>query len=153
MIKKSAFTIIELLIVIGVIGVLSGILYTVISVPELRTRAQDVTRREDLSSIEGIIQRYYLIKGSYPKTGTMSDYTSFSNSYLSYLGISAGFYTGAIPRDTAKNRYYLYSSDGSNYCICTEFQASNAQPSSSGCPIPVTYNVSKIYCKTNSVVP
>lgn len=69
--RKSGFTILELIIVMIVIGILlvmSSVMYT-----GMQARAQDVRRQDNLSSIEAMLASYaFSHNGRYPATTTNS---------------------------------------------------------------------------------
>lgn len=67
--KTFGFTIIELLIVISVIGILSGILLMVIDPRQSQNIAQDSVRISTLEGLAQVMQTYVTVEGSYP-TGT-----------------------------------------------------------------------------------
>ena len=66
MFKNNAFTLIELLIVISVIAILASVTLVILNPAVLRNRAQDSTRREDLSVIQGALERWYSDNNQYP---------------------------------------------------------------------------------------
>ncbi|MGB4420538.1 MAG: prepilin-type N-terminal cleavage/methylation domain-containing protein [Candidatus Saccharimonadales bacterium] len=64
LIKRTAFTIVELLIVIVVIGVLAAI--TIISYSNITNKSKEVSLQSDLSDSKTKLQMYYSDYGSYP---------------------------------------------------------------------------------------
>jgi len=62
--KPSGFTLVELLVVIGIIGVLIGLLVTVI--PKIRKSAYGASTSAQLSAISNAIQQYYGDFKAYP---------------------------------------------------------------------------------------
>ena len=64
---KSAFTIVELLIVIVVIAILAAI--TIVAYNGVQQRARDTERATELSSIQKALELYWADKGGYPKCG------------------------------------------------------------------------------------
>lgn len=67
--KQSGFTLLELLVVIGIIGLLASIL--VVNLTGARRRARDTKRVADVRSLQTANEDYYGKNGKYP--GTISD--------------------------------------------------------------------------------
>jgi len=83
--NKKGFTLIEMLVVIGIIGLLSSIL--LISVTRIRKNSIDTRRKANIENVRGAISIYYSVKNQWP-TITNGDWsgliTTLSNSgYLS----------------------------------------------------------------------
>lgn len=106
MIKKG-FTLVELLIVISIVAILSGITLSVINVSRVKSRAQNGVRKEDLSTIAGGLERYYADNNVYPGgTGALSP------AYLK-----------AIPVDPLGGAYsYGLTNGDQGFCVCTQLQ-------------------------------
>lgn len=64
--KKKAFTLIELLIVLAIIGALSGILITAINPAKQFAKARDATRKKDLAIISAGLEQMYSMINRYP---------------------------------------------------------------------------------------
>lgn len=127
---KKGFTLIELLIVIAVISILSAITLSVINVGRVRSRAQDATRREAISSIAGALERRYSDTNSYPQA---NNYTSVSSPAI--LNILQPTYIRVMPTDPTGQTYLYRSTDGQNFCLCyTSATEIESRPLS--CPDP-----------------
>ena len=64
--RTSGFTIAEVVVVIGIIGVLSAIVYT--SLSGQQSSARDKQRVSDLSNISLALEQYFNTNGQYPAT-------------------------------------------------------------------------------------
>ena len=64
--KQKGFTLLELLVVIGIIGLLASIL--VINLTSARKRARDTKRIADIRNIQTATEDYYGKNGKYPAT-------------------------------------------------------------------------------------
>ena len=62
--KEKGFTLLELLVVIGIIGLLASIL--VINLTSARRRARDTKRVADIRNIQTATEDYYGKNGKYP---------------------------------------------------------------------------------------
>ena len=65
--NKLAFTLIELLIVIAIIGILSTA--TVVSLNQAKAKARDARRLSDITQIRQALDVYYYSEGAYPNAG------------------------------------------------------------------------------------
>lgn len=98
--KRSAFTLIELLISIGILGVLAGVVIAVINPERKRAQANDAVLSRALGDIAASIEAYKNIEGTYPATSALllpylsSGFTStasgFTNSSISVGGVKGG---------------------------------------------------------------
>lgn len=118
MIQKPAFTLIELLIVITIIGILAvALLPSVLGAPG---RARDAQRKADLKNIAAAIEAYQSDKGDYPLAKKVTACIGDDDT----LGINKYFSGGKPPLDPQKkttvfdcaNGKYAYCrSDGSKF--------------------------------------
>ncbi len=71
--NKKAFTLVELLVVISIIGILSSTVFA--SLSSARSRARDAIRKSDLAQIAKAFRLYYEQNGTYriPNTGWVDD--------------------------------------------------------------------------------
>jgi len=76
---KKGFTLLELLIVIGILTILSTTMLLVINPAELMRRARDAQRLSDLATLQSAIG-YYLTYATSPSIGTST------NAYSHYSG-------------------------------------------------------------------
>ncbi|MEI8143182.1 MAG: prepilin-type N-terminal cleavage/methylation domain-containing protein [Candidatus Berkelbacteria bacterium] len=67
---KRAFTLIELMIVIAIIGILAGIV--VYSASGAQAKVRDNTRKADIDQISTALEMYKQANGTYPKLDTIS---------------------------------------------------------------------------------
>lgn len=95
---RSGFTLIELLIVILVIGVLMGLVVTVLNPGYLNRRGKDGRRQADLVSVKGALELYYLDNSRlYPNT-----------NYSGLQGLLAP-YLDQFPQDPQSGQSYSYT--------------------------------------------
>jgi len=80
---SRGFTLIEMLVVIGIIGLLSSMI--LISVSRIRKNSIDTRRKANIENVRGAISMYYSVKNQWPTATTWSDLiTALSSSgYLS----------------------------------------------------------------------
>ena len=91
--KQKGFTLLELLVVIGIIGLLASIL--VVNLTGTRRRARDTKRVADIRSMQTAVEDYYGKNGKYP--GVISDLVSggqISSWPLDPLALSGTSCTG-----------------------------------------------------------
>jgi len=102
--RARGFSIIELLIAVGIIGILSGILIAVINPSLQRNRARDALRAANVSKIGQAVEAFYASEGKYP-----SDQAELQNS---------GFLKSWPTETDATYRYnYICEPDPSGFCI------------------------------------
>ena len=105
--RKKGFTLIELLIVVSVIGILSGLIISVINPTKLRARARDSQRIADLKKIQTALELRFSDTRNYPTSA------SFARVTTSLTSLSPGYYNGSLPVDP--NGYTALYSCGGNY--------------------------------------
>ena len=106
---KKGFTLIEVLIVIGIVTVLSGVVFG--SILASRTKARDNSRIADMKTIELALAMYYDVNREYP--------ASTSGDYLVDLNILVTEkYLSSLPTDPQSGQPYKYKTMIVNkYCM------------------------------------
>ena len=142
--KTRGFTLIELLIVIGLIGILSGLIIAVIDPEKQRARARDGIRQKDLGIISTALEQYYADNNSYP---TSTDIAALGTT------LEAGsvyMQSGTFPSDPKSGYAYCYTGSGQTFAVCAAIEASpDAVGGGNGCVPSGTANIGS-YCVTNS---
>lgn len=82
---KKGFTLLELLIVIGILAIISTTMILVINPAELLRKARDVQRLSDLTSIRTALS-YYLTSISSPNLGNTSYWYVYAHPGLTFSG-------------------------------------------------------------------
>jgi len=114
--NKSAFTLLELLVVISIIGLLSTL--AVVALSSSRTKARDAKRVTEVNQMVKAIELYYDKKGYYPEYTT----SLRCNSSTSLTGLVAENIMAFIPVDpkntsTAPRYCYEYLGMGTSDTI------------------------------------
>jgi len=115
----SGFTLVELLIVIVLIGILSGVAISTLNPTQQRLTAEDGVKRSNLSKIVDAVEAYNGGETSYPLTGDFCNATSvFSKTYMA-----------KCPNGEPNGATYTYSSNGTSFgvVVAKSFQASATQ--------------------------
>jgi prepilin-type N-terminal cleavage/methylation domain-containing protein len=134
--KKLGFTLIELIIVVGIIGLLSAI--GIGSYSNVSRNARNEKRKADLRELKQAIEYYYSQNGAYPDSGSAwrgplgSAWYSASYPDLMLPSLVTGGYISSFPTDpkfnkinggsanagcrtTANQNSYIYLSNGVEY--------------------------------------
>ena len=76
--KNKGFTLIELIVVIAIIGTLTGLIIN--NLNDARARARDAKRKQDLTSLKTALRLYYNDNQTYPV-----NLTGFSGDYIKVM--------------------------------------------------------------------
>jgi len=117
---RNGFTLIELLIVIVLLGILSGVMYSVINPEAIRGTARDSVRLSNLKKLVEAVESYAAMEGSYSETKS----TLVASPYLAVwpdgepLATDVYHYTYSSTTDSftvyvlnSDSTYFLYSSE------------------------------------------
>ncbi len=111
--KNKSFTLIEVLIVIVIIGILSG--FIIVSINNVIDSTKDTKRKKDMDSISKALMTYFILKGSYP---IESECNIENNCTTLKAEIEALNGATSFPKDP-DGGYYTYQSDGTDYVVKT----------------------------------
>lgn len=116
--KKTGFTLIEMLVVIGIIGILVGI--GSVSYSTVQKKARDARRKDDLKIIQQSMEQYYSICGySYP--------TSVTDGIICASVTPAVALLPTMPTDPRTISPYPFPTlDTSAYQVCTTLESESA---------------------------
>ena len=112
---EHAFTLIELLIVISILGVLASI--ALVSFVSAQQRGRDAARKSDLKQVFSALELYYSDYGQYPNANTAGQIRacpSTGSGTACVWGGSSAFsdtkttYMKAVPEDPASGQKYFY---------------------------------------------
>jgi len=102
--QQSGFTIIELIVVIAIIAVLSGIV--LLNINQYQTKARDARRISDLDNIRKALEMYRAANGYYPPSGCGYDCNGYfysANSSWQTLENYLKPYISSLPKDPINN--------------------------------------------------
>jgi general secretion pathway protein G len=107
---RNAFTLIEILVVIAIIGVMAGV--GINSYQAAIASSRDARRKADLENLRSALELYRSNNNLYPATldvscGSSASIADASNTYLN-----------PVPKDPGcTNRAYIYTSTGDDYTL------------------------------------
>ena len=96
--NKKAFTLLEILLVVGIIAILAGIVIIAINPGKQLATVRNTQRKNDLKQIYNAMTQFYIDKGQYPDPTNLSDIYlkeicntgSVSNTATSTTGVACG---------------------------------------------------------------
>lgn len=128
--KNNGFTLIELLVVISIMGILLAL--SVFGMQKARESSRDGKRKGDLEQIRSGLEMYKSDCGSYPASLTWGSSLIGNNSSTGCSDDNT--YIAIIPEDplSSTSRTYLYSSDGTDYEVCSSLEGGSGSVTCGG---------------------
>ena len=149
---KGGFTLIEMLVVIAIIAILTGIIIS--GLVGSRAKARDAKRASDLSQIALALEQYFDRCDQYPANITASNLTTINTGCPSSPSqVSLANFISKIPTDPSTNASYGYVTNGtppSDFVLYTTFETTNSVMSQSA---PNSSWFSTITCANVSTSP
>lgn len=121
---KRGFTLIELIIVVGIIGILSVGVMTILNPFSQFQKVSDAKRKSDLSQIQKALETYYQDNGQYPDNSEASDSCQnlsscpyrikgldINNPVVNW-GQSWQPYMNVLPKEANSSKSYVYVAGG-----------------------------------------
>ncbi len=140
--STTGFTLLEILLVVGIIAVLAGIVIVAINPGRQLAQTRNAERKSDIKQIKSAMEQFYIDKGYYPASTTLSATTTLlevcdTGATSSPSGITCTnmidlselvpVYITAIPKDpqatTTNSAGYKVAKDVTNKLITTAPQA------------------------------
>jgi prepilin-type N-terminal cleavage/methylation domain-containing protein len=124
----AGFTLIEMLIVVAIIAILSGVVLAGVS--NFQSRARDTRRIGDLRNVQSYLELYFNKCGHYPgvSDSNNSECSSAGLSKWSDLAAAMAKVTNKFPADPVPGSSYCYGTDskGLNYAIQAVLENDNS---------------------------
>lgn len=119
LIFKKGFTLVELLIVMGVLGIIIGSVFFTLNPLEQLQKSRDAQRKNDLAQVQRALETFYNDYGRYPENTTNYKIDEDLTAGVSELnwGDSWAPYITILPQDPASGRRYVYSASSQSYMI------------------------------------
>lgn len=146
--NNKGFTLVELMVTISILGILMGLVVTVLNPASFRAKARDGRRQSDLQVVQSAVEMYYAQNSVYP-SGTSADALNL------VLGAGGGgawasggvTYLSRTPTDPQPTPQpsYCYTPASGGFLICAQMEGSSSLWVSGSCG-STTYN----YCLQNT---
>lgn len=139
--NEGGFTLAELLIVIAVIGIVSGVAITVIDPFRQRDVALDASKRQNLSDVANAIETFRVTEGKYPAQGSnnnpldssaidssaLKEYVELWPAFLEYSVDSENdVFSLHTEKETEEDMYFKYNSDWKKIQECNDISGVDA---------------------------
>jgi prepilin-type N-terminal cleavage/methylation domain-containing protein len=113
--SRKGFTLIELVVVIGIMGVLYSIVFG--SISESKARSRDGKRISDVKQLQLALSQYFDACNQYPAT---------LDTAANCVTVSFGQYIPEIPTDPQTGTAYMYNRvTSTSFCLGTSFEIAN----------------------------
>ena len=130
--SQRGFTIVELMVVVAIIGILSGIIIT--SLTGSKAKSRDARRVSDVNQIQLALEQYFDRCGQYPTTLATTSNNGCPVDPGTSQPINLGYYISIIPTPPSNATAYDYANNSSvstygptDYVLHTQLENSNVQ--------------------------
>lgn len=116
---KRGFTLIELLVVVAIIGLLSSVVLSSLSVA--RSKARDAQRKAQIDQFTKALQIYYTSYGVYPCAASTcsTPVANFIGTGFAGQALLTAGAIGSIPSDPSYSDATSCNALGTGYCYCS----------------------------------
>lgn len=127
---KKGFTLIELIVVIGILSILSAMVLAVVNPFSQFQKARDAQRKSDLSQVQKALEQYYQDTGHYPSSTNNFQIIGLNSATIAWGQSNAQNwpYINQLPQDPLSNETYVYYSTGQSYWLYTSLERGAKDP-------------------------
>ncbi len=128
--KQKAFTLIELMVIIVIIGFLASIV--LLALGKSREKSRDARRQVDARNIGKALELYFSENNTYPQYGAADSTQNFTTAMTGAVPSLAPNYMASIPKDpltpAANTQPYQYTwgSNGGSWGLNVYYESSGA---------------------------
>lgn len=133
--KHRGFTMIELIVSIGVLAILAVFALAALNPADQFKKARDSQRKSDLAQLQRVLEQYYQDWGHYPPNDSSYriEDEKTTPATIIYWGGALGWspYMDLVPKDPDSKRTYAYYStnNGQTYYLFTSLERGTNDPS------------------------
>ncbi|MCX6783528.1 MAG: prepilin-type N-terminal cleavage/methylation domain-containing protein [candidate division WWE3 bacterium] len=114
-IHSKGFTLVELLVVIGIIAILGVVAITAMDPAKTLSRARDGRRKTDIKTTQGALELYFSQNRAYPATAPSNPGLTFGDQ----LTDGTNVFMKVLPQDPSATWGYCYTQlTATSYVIC-----------------------------------
>lgn len=140
---SRAFTLIEVLIVIGILGILATVALVAINPAEAQKKARDTARLKDMATLQSIVEQWYQDNpgaAAAALAGPKDSSAGIKACATNWLGVNMCPYASVIPVDpsnrtvsvtdstgaaVSQTAYYFFRTSTLGYKICTYMESAS----------------------------
>lgn len=128
--KQKAFTLIELMLVLAIIGLLASVI--LLALTQTRIKGRDSKRVQDVKNLIKGMELYFSENNTYPKYGTADTAYLLSTALTGAVPPLAPNYTASIPQDPLTGTagvqpyQYIWGNGGKDYGINVYYELTGA---------------------------